>query len=192
MTTTCLECNMPLRLTKEEALEMSCSGTHFIEDGMTLTPVTGKGLRLGNPSKVIQCEYGKGVEIGNFCDIYKAMIGSYTKIKRFVEIQENVEIGKFCKIMSFVFIPTGIRIGNYVFVGPGTVFTNDKYPSAVGDWEIRYTEVQDNVSIGANCTILPGVKIGKGSCIGAGSVVTRNVDPEAVYYGNPAKRVRWL
>lgn len=185
-----MECGLPMRLTKEEALEMSCSGTHFIEDGMTLTPVTGKGLRLGNPSKVIQCEYGKGVEIGNFCDIYKAMIGSYTKIKRFVEIQENVEIGKFCKIMSFVFIPTGVRIGNYCFIGPGTLFLNDRYPAAVGQWEISLTEVEDNVSIGGGAVILPGVKIGKGSLIGAGSVVTKSIPPSVIAYGNPCKVVR--
>ena len=111
---------------------------------------------------------GKGTKVGAFCDI-----GGW--------------VGKNCKIQALVFIPKGVYIQNDVFVGPGTVFTNDKYAPS-NDRQI--TVIHNGVSIGANCTILPGIHILENAIIGAGSVVTKDVYKGQTWYGNPAKKVK--
>lgn len=134
---------------------------------------TGKGTklwypRLSNLSKTASC--------GADCIIHSH-----------VWVGDRVAIGDRCKIQAFVFIPTGVRIGNDVFIGPHVCFTNDKHPPSQ-DWQSQpITTVADFVSIGANATILPGITIGEGSKIGAGAVVTKNVPKNAIVYGNPAK-----
>jgi acetyltransferase-like isoleucine patch superfamily enzyme len=136
-------------------------------------------------------EFGLDVSVGNNSDLYHCRIGNHTKIKHFVEIQGDVIIGQFCKIESYVFIPEGTRIGNYVFVGPGVIFTNDKNPRATGAWKMAPVTVQDNVIVGANATILPGVVLGEGCRVGAGAVVTRPVEPRTTVVGNPARQHPW-
>ncbi len=117
-------------------------------------------------------------------------IGENTIIHSHVWIGEKVIIGDFCKIQAFSYIPDGVTIGNYVFIGPGVIFTNDKNPPSYGKgWQ--ETIVEDNVSIGANATILPGLILKKGCFIGAGSVVTKNIAPDEIWYGNPAKFVKY-
>ena len=116
-----------------------------------------------------------------------SQIGHDCNIGALVEIRGDVVIGNDCKIQAFVFIPEGIRIGNNVFIGPHVCFTNDKYPTATGDWEQLQTIVEDDVNIGANATILPGITLGKGCTIGAGSVVTKDVPAGCTVVGNPAK-----
>ena len=120
-------------------------------------------------------------------NIYGAVIGNDCNIGALVEIRKDVIIGNNCKIQAFTFIPEGIRIGNNVFIGPHVCFTNDKYPKAQGDWQQLYTYVEDDVSVGAGAVILPGLRIGKGAVIGAGSVVTRSVFPGHTVKGNPAR-----
>lgn len=113
-------------------------------------------------------------------------IGDGSTVHSHVWIGDRVNIGERCKIQAFVFIPTGVRIGNDVFLGPRVTFTNDKHPPSP-DWDI--TIVSDNVSIGANATILPGITIGKGAKIGAGAVVTKNVPEGETWIGNPARKM---
>ena len=108
-------------------------------------------------------------------------IGKRNKIAEFVEI--GGEVGDGCSIQAFVFIPKGVQIMNKVFIGPHTCFTNDKYPKAQGDWEQLETIVEDEVSIGANCTILPGIHIHKRAVIGAGSVVTKDIPEGGKWIG---------
>jgi acetyltransferase-like isoleucine patch superfamily enzyme len=86
-----------------------------------------------------------------------------------------------------VFIPTGVRIGKNVRVGPGVVFTNDKYATVKDDWKLYHTTVGDGATIGAGSVIVPGITIGRRAFIGAGSVVTRDIPANAVAYGNPAR-----
>jgi acetyltransferase-like isoleucine patch superfamily enzyme len=136
-------------------------------------------LSVGNNTKIWHKEKS---------NIYgDSLIGHDCNIGAMVEIRGDVVIGNDCKIQAFVFIPEGIRIGNNVFIGPHVCFTNDKYPTASGDWELLYTIVEDDVNIGANATILPGITLGKGCTIGAGSVVTKDVPAGATVVGNPAK-----
>ena len=128
-------------------------------------------------------------------NLYGCSIGAGSKIGAFVEIRKGVQIGKNCKIQAFVFIPEGVSVGNGVFLGPHVCFTNDRHPVAVlpdgslmseGDWSLEKTTVEDRASIGANATILCGVRIGQGAMVGAGAVVTKDVPAYAIVKGNPA------
>ena len=103
-------------------------------------------------------------------------IGSKIVIGTGTVIDGNVEIGDRVKIESQVYIPTHTRVGNDVFIGPNVIMTNDKYPQRLRDqYEPKGPIIEDSVSIGANSTILPGVRIGEGAFIAAGSVVTKDV-----------------
>lgn len=118
-------------------------------------------------------------------NIGNCLIGDDSTIHSHVWIGDRVSIGKRCRIQAFAFIPTGVRIGNDVFIGPHVCFTNDKYPPS-NEWEV--TIVEDFVSIGAGAVILPGVTLGAGCKIGAGAVVTKNVPKGETWFGNPAHK----
>lgn len=111
-------------------------------------------------------------------------IGRDCTIHAFVWIGKDVTIGANCRIQAFAFIPSGVYVGNDVFIGPRVTFTNDKHPPSV-DW--ADTVVEDRVSIGAAAIILPGITLGHGAVIGAGSVVTKDVPPDTTVMGNPAR-----
>lgn len=113
-------------------------------------------------------------------------IGEGTKIHALVWIGKDVHIGDNCMIQAMCFIPDWVSIGNDVFIGPSVVFTNDKHPPSYGKHWAR-TEVGDGAVIGANATILPGIRIGKNAVVGAGSVVTKSVPDGATVIGNPAR-----
>lgn len=117
------------------------------------------------------CEIGAGVNIGAF-----------------VEIGPKVKIGERCRIGAHCFIPEGVMIEENCFIGPGTIFTNDRYPPG-GKEAWRPVFVRKNASIGAGSVILPGIEIGEGALIGAGTVVTRNVPAGWLVVGNPAHRI---
>ncbi len=139
---------------------------------------------------------GERVVIRDFVNAYGCTIGDETQIGTFVEIQNDVVIGKRCKIQSHSFLCSGVTLEDGVFIGHGVMFTNDKQPRATNadgslkskrDWILVPTLVKRGASVGSNATILPGVTIGEGAMIGAGSVVTKDVPPHAVAAGNPAK-----
>lgn len=139
---------------------------------------------------------GKNVKIFDFVNAYGCEIGDNTKIGSFVEIQKDVTIGKRCKISSHSFICTGVTIEDEVFIGHNVTFINDKFPSATNndgtmqnerDWTVIDTLVKKGASIGSSATIMCGVTIGENATIGAGSVVTKNVPPNTIVFGNPAQ-----
>lgn len=142
---------------------------------------------------------GKDVKIYDFVNLYGCHIDDGTKIGTFVEIQKNAFIGKNCKISSHTFICEGVHVGNGVFIGHNCTFINDKYPRAVNadgslqteaDWKLVETIIEDGVSIGSSSTILCGIRIGKNAVIGAGAVVTKDVPPNVIVAGVPARLMR--
>ena len=141
-------------------------------------------------------ELGKDVKIFNFVNLYGCKIDDRTKLGTFVEVQKGATIGKNCKISSHTFICEGIHIGDGCFVGHGVLFINDKHPRAVNpdgsmqndeDWELLETFIEDNVSIGSGAVIMGGIRIGKGAMIGAGAVVTKDVEENTTVAGVPAR-----
>ncbi len=143
---------------------------------------------------------GQNVKLAKFINLYGCSIGDNTKIGAFVEIQKGASVGKNCKVSSHTFVCEGVEIKDNCFIGHGVVFINDNHPRAVNesgqlesekDWQHRFvrTVVENNVAIGSNSTILGNIQIGEGSLIGAGSVVTKNVPPQEIWAGNPARRL---
>jgi len=133
-------------------------------------------------------QVGRGTRIWAFVHILPgAQIGADCNICDHVFVENDVIIGDRVTVKSGVQLWDGVRVGNDVFVGPNATFTNDKFPRS-RQWhsELAVTRVGDGASVGANATILPGVTIGRNAMIGAGAVVTTNVPPNAIVYGNPA------
>lgn len=145
-------------------------------------------------TKITDVECGTGVKIIEPGNLYGCIIGNDTFIGPFVEIQKNAKIGRNCKIQSHSFICSLVQISDNCFIGHGVVFTNDLFklgmPSTIEE-EWSPTIIENNVSIGSGSTILP-VRITAGSVIGAGSVVTKDLNTKGIYAGNPAKLIRQL
>jgi acetyltransferase-like isoleucine patch superfamily enzyme len=144
---------------------------------------------------------GRDVKLSKFINLYGCEIGDETKIGAFVEIQKNASVGKRCKISSHTFICEGVTIEDNVFVGHSVAFINDSYPRSTvadgglqteSDWKVERTLVKKGASIGSGCTILAKVTIGENAIVGAGSVVTRDVPPNSIAYGNPARVHRYI
>jgi len=142
---------------------------------------------------------GKDVKIFDFVNLYGCSIGDNTKIGTFVEIQKNASIGKNCKISSHTFICEGVYIEDNVFVGHNVTFINDKHPRSVNEdgtmqsesnWEVIETFVKKGASIGSSSTIMCGVTIGENAIVGAGAVVTKDVPPNTIVAGVPAKVIK--
>ena len=142
---------------------------------------------------------GENVKIFNFVNAYGCSIDDGTKVGAFVEIQKGVSIGKNCKISSHTFICEGVHIKDNVFIGHNVTFINDKFPRATNadgsmqtdaDWKVEETIIEEGASLGSSVTILCGITIGKNSIVGAGSVVTKNVPPNTIVAGNPARVIK--
>ena len=144
---------------------------------------------------------GQKTRIHSFVNLYGCEIGDETTIGAFVEIQKGAKIGKRCKVSSHSFICEGVVLEDGVFVGHNVTFTNDRHPRATNadgslqtevDWECIGTRVKTGASIGSGATLLCGITVGENALIGAGSVVTRDVPPNAVVAGNPARVLKTL
>ena len=144
---------------------------------------------------------GKDVKLSKFINLYGCEIGDETKIGAFVEIQKNSRIGKRCKISSHTFVCEGVDIEDNVFIGHGVMFTNDIFPRATAaggglqteaDWRVEKTRVCKGASIGSGATILCNLTIGENAIVGAGAVVTKDVPPNAIVAGCPAKFLRFV
>ncbi len=141
---------------------------------------------------------GVNVKLSKFVNLYGCEVGDESKIGAFVEIQKNARVGKRCKISSHTFICEGVTIEDEVFIGHGVTFINDSYPRATtggqlqteADWRVETTLIKRGASIGSGATILSKVTVGENAIVGAGSVVTKSVPPNAVVVGNPARQLR--
>lgn len=138
-------------------------------------------------------------------------IGEDTRIWAFTHILPGARIGCGCNICDHVFIEgdvvigdrvtikcgvqiwDGLRIEDDVFIGPNATFTNDLFPrSKVYPEQFEQTFVAHGASVGANATILAGIRIGEGAMVGAGAVVTKNVPDYAIVVGNPARVIGYV
>lgn len=149
-------------------------------------------MRKSRHSIIRDIIVGEGTRIHDQVNLYKCKIGRNCKIDAYVYIEEGVEIGDNVKIRAFTFIPEGVKIEDDVYIGPRVIFTNDKYPRAKGEWRLLRTFVKKGASIGAGSIILPGVTIGKYALIGAGSIVTRDIEDYAIVVGSPARIVGYV
>jgi len=137
-------------------------------------------------------------------------VGDDTRIWAFVHVMKNAVIGRGCNIGDHVFIESNVHLGddvtvkngvsiwehvhisNHVFIGPNVTLTNDRFPrNPHQSYRAEEIWIEEGVTIGANATILSGVRIGRFAFIGAGAVVTRAVPPHGLVYGNPARLRGW-
>jgi UDP-2-acetamido-3-amino-2,3-dideoxy-glucuronate N-acetyltransferase len=148
--------------------------------------------------------------IHKLADVQSENIPESTRIWQFVVVLPGAILGENCNICSMCFIENDVKIGNNVTVkngvylwdgitiednvqiGPNVTFTNDKYPRAKQVFELQRTTIKNGASIGAASVILGGVTIGENALIGAGSVITKDIPANELWFGNPAKFVRKL
>lgn len=141
------------------------------------------------------CKIGKGTKIWHFSHIMTGSeIGENCNIGQNVVISPGVKLGCNVKVQNNVSIYTGVTCDDDVFLGPSVVFTNVINPRSAINRKNQYglTSVEKGASIGANATIVCGIKIGKYSFVGAGAVVTKDIKPFALVIGNPARQTGWM
>ncbi|MBY8992511.1 MAG: N-acetyltransferase [Candidatus Lokiarchaeota archaeon] len=131
-----------------------------------------------------KCQTGHNVMIRE-----KTTVGSNTSVGTNTVIDGNVIIGENVSIQTGVYIPLYCKIGNNVFMGPFSKLTNDKFMMRK-EFALNGPTIEDNVSLGANSVILPGIILKKGTIVGAGSVVTKNTNENDIVIGNPAKLLK--
>ena len=145
--------------------------------------------------------------------VESSQIGKNTRIWAFTHVMEGAQVGENCNLCDHVFVESNVRIRDgvtvkngvalwdgvvledSVFVGPFAVFTNDKNPRAAvrkNRAEFLQTRVRQGASIGANATVICGISIGRYAFVGAGAVVTKDVDDFAMVVGNPARKVGYM
>lgn len=150
------------------------------------------------------------MKIHALSDVQSKQIGQDTRIWQYVVVLPGAKIGIACNICSHCYIENdviigdrvtikngvqlwdGLRIEDDVFIGPNVTFTNDLFPRSKADFKLLTTKVAQGATIGANATILPGLKIGEKAMVGAGAVVIKDVPPGAVVVGNTAKVIRYI
>jgi acetyltransferase-like isoleucine patch superfamily enzyme len=136
--------------------------------------------------------FGKNVMVVEPVNLYECQIGDNSFVGPYVEIQKNARVGSNTRIQSHTFICELVEIGDYCFIAHGVMFINDLFSAGTPEadpslW--KKTIIGNHVSIGSNATILP-VKIADHVVIGAGSVVTKDINEPGIYAGNPAKKIR--
>ena len=139
-------------------------------------------------------QIGKNFQTGNKTNIRELnQIGDDVSIGTLSVIEHHISIGNNVRLHSQVFVPEYSTLENDCWIGPNTVLTNARYPKHISaKEELKGPLIGSNAKIGANSTILPGVVIGNNSLIGAGCVVTKNVAPDTIVAGNPAKPLRQI
>jgi acetyltransferase-like isoleucine patch superfamily enzyme len=144
---------------------------------------------------LVNVQLGENVTIVQPANIYGCALGDDVFVGPFVEIQKDVTIGDRTKVQSHTFICELVDIGRDCFVGHGVMFINDLFsdggPAGGDKSKWLCTAIGDDVSIGSNSTILP-VTICSNVVIGAGAVVTKDINEPGIYAGNPAKKIRNL
>ena len=161
-----------------------------------MSEVRGQGFFVHHSSEIDEgCAIGDGTKIWHFSHILSgSKIGKNCNIGQNVAIGPDVTIGRSCKIQNNVSVYKGVTLEDGIFCGPSMVFTNIYNPRAEIRKmdQVRPTIVKKGATLGANCTIVCGVTIGRYAFIGAGAVVTRNVPDYALVVGNPGKQIGYM
>jgi UDP-2-acetamido-3-amino-2,3-dideoxy-glucuronate N-acetyltransferase len=153
------------------------SANHFAHPTATIDA----GVKIGQGSKIWHhCHLSNDSSIGRDCSLGQN-----------VYLGDQVVLGDRCRLQNNANVYSGTIAGSDVFFGPNCVITNDKHPRIGFSLNGEYvrTTIEDHVSIGAGAIIIAGVKLGRGAMIGAGAVVTRDVEPYTLVVGNPARRI---
>ena len=138
---------------------------------------------------------GQGSRIWHFAHVCAgAKIGEQVSLGQNVFVSHKVEIGDKCKIQNNVSVYDNVTLEEGVFCGPSMVFTNVYNPRSLIERKAEYSDtfVGRGATLGANCTIVCGVKVGMFAFVGAGAVITKNVKPYALMVGVPAKQIGWM
>lgn len=152
--------------------------SHFVHpNALCETDAVGEGTRIWAFAHVLP-----GARIGRDCNICDGVF-----------VEGDVTVGDRVTVKCGVQLWNGVRLHDDVFVGPNATFTNDLFPRS-RQYPDRFLEtvVEAGASIGANATILPGLRIGSGAMVGAGSVITRSVPANAIVAGNPARIIGYV
>src|ERR1041384_643171 len=150
---------------------------------------------FAHPNAIVESEkIGKDTRIWAFVHILpQAVIGEDCNLCDHVFVENDVIVGNRVTVKSGVQLWDGVRLEDDVFIGPNATFTNDQFPrSKQYPKEFSRTIVERGASVGANATLLPGVRIGQNAMVGAGAVVTKNVPPNSIVVGNPARIVNYV
>jgi UDP-2-acetamido-3-amino-2,3-dideoxy-glucuronate N-acetyltransferase len=150
-----------------------------------------------HPTAVVDAgaQIGSGTKVWHFCHIMSgANIGPECSLGQNVVVSPEVHLGRRVKVQNNVSLYTGVVCEDDVFIGPSAVFTNVINPrsAVVRKDEYKATYVRRGATIGANATIVCGIELGAYCFVGAGAVVTKDVKPFALVYGNPAQHVGWM
>lgn len=156
--------------------------------------VIGSGVTIGTSAIIYaNAEIGNEVFIADLATIRERVtIGERTIVGRGVAIENDCKVGKFCKLETNCYITAYSELGDYVFIAPCVVTTNDNYMARSKErfGKFKGVTVKDGGRIGANATILPGRVIKEDGAVAAGSVVTKDVEKEELVAGVPAKKLR--
>ena len=148
-----------------------------------------------HPSALVETDrIGEGTRIWAFAHVMAgATVGAHCNIGDHVFIESNVRLGNYVTVKNGVSIWEHVHIADSVFIGPQVVFTNDRFPrNPKSSWNPEATRIEEGVTIGANATLLCGLRVGTRAFSGAGAVVTRHVPAHGLMFGNPARRRGWV
>lgn len=134
-------------------------------------------------------DLGPGTVVWNFATVGRLVkTGRDCVIGSCAYVGHNCRLGEMVRIQHGAFLPNGTIVGDRVFIGPNSTMTDDRYPVVLNPhYKPEPPIIEDDVSIGAGAVILPGVRLGRGCRIGAGAVVTKDVEPHTTVYGSPAR-----
>jgi len=155
-------------------------------DGVSEGSTIGRGCVIRAGTIVYEgAQIGDNVETGHGVLIReRTVIGNGTKIGTYTVIDGNAKIGNKNNIQTGVYIPPGTVMGSNVFMGPYVTATNDRYPPSP---KVSGVTIEDNAAVGSRAVLIAGIRVGKEAVIGAGAVVTKDVQPRTVVLGVPAK-----
>ena len=150
-----------------------------------------------HPSAIVDAgaQIGEGSRIWHFAHVCGgARVGRGVSLGQNVFVGNKVIIGDFCKIQNNVSVYDNVYLEEGVFCGPSMVFTNVYNPRSLIERKAEYrdTLIKQGATLGANCTIVCGVTVGKFSFVGAGAVVNKDVPDYALMVGVPAKQIGWM